>query len=166
MRRFMEDFAREPFYESEWPSRRASITAGPTGAGAPGSTALTTTGGQAPFGLQPFRQRRSPIRMDLIESPDAVTVIAEMPGFNKEDIRVNVDENNVLEVQAERREERQPVPGEVYPHRELHYGLFKRSFRLPTYADPQNVQTEFKNGMLGIKFGRRQVPGHQQITIQ
>lgn len=140
--------------------------------GSAGAGALTTTGGQGqqvgPFGIQPFRrrERRAPIRMDLIEAPDSVTVIAEMPGFKKEDIRVHVDENNLLEISAERREERTQQPGESVPHRELHYGLYRRMFKLPSYADPDQVQTEFNNGMLGIKFGRRSVPGHRQITVQ
>ncbi len=155
MRRFwQEDFP------SEFEPRRALE--------APGrepSSASTATGQQA---MQPFRgaRRRNPIRMDVIESPTDITVIAEMPGFNKEDIRVHVDENNIMEISAERREERAIQPGEAVPHRELHYGMYRRLYRLPSYADPDNVQTEFKNGMLGVKFGRRTVPGHRQITIQ
>jgi HSP20 family protein len=141
------------------PGSQQQILGGP---GAPTTTALTTQQAGAPF----RRPRRNPIRMDMIESPESVTIIAEMPGFNKEDIRVNVDENNIMEVSAERREERTQQPGETVPHRELHYGWYKRLFRLPTYADPENVQTEFNNGMLGIKFGRRAVPGHRQIAIQ
>ena len=37
---------------------------------------------------------------------------------------------------------------------------------VPPYADPKNAQSEYKNGMLGIKFGRRPVPGVQQIAVQ
>jgi len=131
------------------------------------SSALTTlpSAGQQPFRAG-RRERRAPIRMDMIESPEAVTLIAEMPGFNKEDIRINVDENNIMEISAERREVRTQQPGEVIPHRELHYGWYRRAFRLPSYADPSQVETEFKDGMLGIKFARRVVPGHRQIAIQ
>lgn len=149
----------------EFEPRRGVIEASPS---ARESSALTAGGPQGQ-GMTPYRrqrERRSPIRMDMIEAPDSITVIAEMPGFKKDDIHINVDENNVLEISAERREERTQLPGEIVPHRELHYGWHKRMFKLPSYADPDNVQSEFTNGMLGIKFGRRAVPGHRQIAIQ
>lgn len=170
------DMMMRRFWNEEFPSEfeprrglmgteaQQQLTGGPGGGGPASSSALTT---QQAGGVSPFRRpRRNPIRMDMIESPESVTIIAEMPGFNKEDIRINVDENNVMEISAERREERAQQQGETVPHRELHYGWYKRLFRLPTYADPENVQSEFNNGMLGIKFGRRAVPGHRQITIQ
>lgn len=169
MRQMIEEANREFFETGDWQNRglgRRAIEGG-EGRGGAGSTALT--GPQqagAVAGFQPYRHRRNPIRMDLIESPDSVTVIAEMPGFNKEDIRVHCDENNLLEIEAERKEERIPQPGEVMPRREVQYGFFRRAVRLPGYADPKNVQSEYKNGMLGIKFGRRPVPGVQQIAIK
>lgn len=153
----------EDFPEFE-PRRGGVIEASPSGRESSALTAGPQAQGMAPYRRQ--QQKRNPIRMDMIEAPESITVIAEMPGFKKEDIRVNVDENNVLEISAERREERTQQPGETIPHRELHYGWHKRLFKLPSYADPENVQSEFTNGMLGIKFGRRTVPGHRQIAIQ
>lgn len=168
------DMMMRRWQQEEFPEVFESRRAIPEAVGAGGrepSTALTQSGGagamQGPLGFQGGqRRRKNPIRMDMIESPESITVIAEMPGFNKEDIRINVDENNVMEISAERREERAQQPGETIPHRELHYGWYKRFFRLPSYANPEQVATEFKNGMLGIKFGRRTVPGHRQITVQ
>lgn len=165
MRRFWnEEFPSEfePRRSLMGPSGELGAQQQITGGPSPSTTALSTQQAGAPF----RRPRRNPIKMDMIESPESVTIIAEMPGFNKEDIHVNVDENNIMEISAERREERTQQPGETVPHRELHYGWYKRLFRLPTYADPENVQSEFNNGMLGIKFGRRAVPGHRQIAIQ
>lgn len=161
----MRRFWTEDFPEFEPRRTTEAITQGQP------SSALTAAPSGPQQGLmQPFRagrrERRAPIRLDMIESPEAVTVIAEMPGFNKEDIRINVDENNVMEISAERREVRTQQPGEVIPHRELHYGWYRRAFRLPSYADPTKVETEFKDGMLGIKFARRVVPGQRQIAIQ
>jgi HSP20 family molecular chaperone IbpA len=42
-------------------------------------------------------------RMDLVETPKSYKVVMELPGVNKEDIKVSVDDN-VLSVQAEQRE--------------------------------------------------------------
>jgi HSP20 family protein len=149
----------------EFEARRGVIEPSSSARESSALTAAPQGQGMAPYRRQQH-QRKGPIRMDMIEASDSITVIAEMPGFKKEDIRINVDENNVMEISAERREERTQQPGETIPHRELHYGWHKRLFKLPSYADPDNVQSEFTNGMLGIKFGRRAVPGHRQIPIQ
>lgn len=104
----------------------------------------------------------TPIRMEVSETADKYNVRAEVPGFRREDICVNVDENTrTLTMSGERKEESQNQPEGA---RETRYRRFQRTTTLPPQADPSNVNAEYRDGMLSVAFNKRPVPG-KQINI-
>jgi HSP20 family protein len=87
--------------------------------------------------------------VDVKERDGNLEVVAELPGIQKEDVRIEcTDEGLILE--GEKREEREETTGGV--HRcERSYGRFYRMVPLPAGADPEKAQAEFKDGLLRIR---------------
>jgi len=85
---------------------------------------------------------------DISETDTAYLIKAEIPGVNKEDVKVTI-ENGMLTIQGERKMEKEEKDKKF--HRiERSYGSFMRSFRVPDDADESAVKAEFKDGVLNI----------------
>jgi HSP20 family protein len=111
-----------------------------TGIAAAPQQATSGAGIAGPVALTP--------QIEVIERPDAVTVRADMPGINADDITVSVDEG-VLTIQGERRrEQREEQDGVVRTERI--YGTFFRAIPLPDGADEERIEATFRNGVLEI----------------
>ena len=73
---------------------------------------------------------------------------ADVPGFSKDDISVEVD-NGVLTISG-RKEETSEEKDVRYFHREIRTGSFSRSVRLPGDVDPEKIEASYKNGRLQL----------------
>lgn len=101
--------------------------------------------------------------VDISETDKAYLVKAEIPGVNKEDVKVTI-QDGLLCIQGERRPEKEEKDKKF--HRiERFYGSFARSFRLPDDTDENSVKAEFKNGMLNITLEKFEKAKPKQITI-
>ena len=86
--------------------------------------------------------------MDITEDDKEYLIKAELPEVKKNDVKVRV-EDSVLYISGERSFEKEEK-GKRYHRIERAYGSFTRSFALPEDADPQQVNAEFKDGMLSV----------------
>jgi HSP20 family protein len=87
--------------------------------------------------------------IDVKERDGNVEVLAELPGVNKEDVRVEcTDEGLILE--GEKRSEHEENRGGMH-RMERSYGHFYRLVPLPPGADPERAQAEFKDGLLRVR---------------
>jgi HSP20 family protein len=85
---------------------------------------------------------------DISETDTAYLIKAEIPGVNKEDVKVTI-QNGMLTIQGERKMEKEEKDKKF--HRiERSYGSFMRSFRVPEDADESAVKAEFKDGVLNV----------------
>src|SRR5690606_16705057 len=85
--------------------------------------------------------------VDLYEEKDRFIVKAELPGMEKKDIDVSLDEG-ALTISGERRYEERK---EGTTHRtERFYGKFQRTVTLPTKVDADKVKASYKDGVLTI----------------
>lgn len=89
---------------------------------------------------------------DISETDTAYLIKAEIPGVNKEDVKVTI-ENGMLTIQGERKMEKEEK-GKKFHRVERSYGSFMRSFRVPDDADESSVKAEFKDGMLNVTLGK------------
>lgn len=95
-------------------------------------------------------------RIDVSESKDSYEISAELPGVNKDDINVTL-ENGVLTVEAEvHRETKEEKEGKVI-RQERRYGKFMRSFNLGDDVSEEEIDANFKDGVLTLK-----VPKHEE----
>src|SRR4051812_18049773 len=70
-----------------------------------------------------------PFPLDVTERNDEFLIAAELPGVNKDDISVTL-ENGVLTVSADMKSEREEKEGERLVRQERRYGKYVRSLRL------------------------------------
>jgi HSP20 family protein len=101
--------------------------------------------------------------VDMFEKNDHLVIKAELPGIEKKDIRLDV-KDGVLTLAGERKHEKESQDGNFY-RREMSYGKFQRSFRLPTDVDPEKIQAEFENGLLTIEVPQPEQCKPKQITV-
>jgi len=89
---------------------------------------------------------------DISETNKAYLIKAEIPGINKEDVKVTL-QDGMLTIQGERKMEKEEKDKKF--HRiERSYGSFMRSFRVPDDADASAVKADFKDGMLNVTLNK------------
>ena len=85
--------------------------------------------------------------MDLIEDPEYISVITDLPGVNKEDIKIDLTESE-LEITAKFNE---AIPdGKNFIRKERRYGQIKRSISLPAKIKLTETSAIFENGVLTL----------------
>ena len=84
---------------------------------------------------------------DIYEKEGKYNVVIDIPGFDKKDINIDV-ENGYLTVKASRREENNEKD-KHYIKRERVYGSFKRQFYIGD-VNHEDIKAEFKDGTLTI----------------
>lgn len=92
--------------------------------------------------------------VNVVERADEYKIDLAVPGMEKEDFRVEVD-NGVLTISGERREENK-AEGDVYTRREFHYGSFMRTFTLPDDVDGEKISASYENGVLSITVAKKE----------
>jgi HSP20 family protein len=103
--------------------------------------------------------------VDIFETPTHDLVVrAELPGMNREDIEVSV-ENGTLVLRGEKKFDPE-VKEEAYRRIERAYGTFQRSFTLPTTVDANKVSAEYKNGVLTVKLPFRDEAKPRTINVE
>jgi HSP20 family protein len=102
--------------------------------------------------------------VDIKESDEALTLTAELPGFDKNQVEITL-ENNVLTLAGERKFE-QESKGEAWHRIERSYGSFSRSFTLPATVKTDKVDAKFENGLLAISLPKVEESKPRKIAIR
>lgn len=101
--------------------------------------------------------------VDLYEKDDHFIIKAELPGINKDDIKVDL-KDRVLTLSGERSYDNE-VKEENYYRRERSFGKFQRAFTLPADVDPEKIKAEFKDGVLQIEVPKPENKKAKRVTI-
>ncbi len=119
------------------------------------------------FGERPFEETGilAPYGVDIHEDADHIYVEADLPGFNKDEVDISL-ENQVLTITAEKKEE-SPAKGrkEDYLLHERRYRRFVRSFSLPATVDPQQVNAKLQDGILMVTLNKHEAAKPKKITV-
>jgi len=105
------------------------------------------------------------IRLDVTEDERAYHVKADIPGVKKEDIRVEI-EGNQVSLTAEVRRETEEKKGETLVHSERFHGKQFRSFNLQQDIDRQKAEAKFVDGVLNLVLPKTGVTPAQRINVQ
>ena len=101
--------------------------------------------------------------VDIYETEREIMVQAELPGVDRKDITLNL-ENNVLTLKGERRFEKE-TKQENYHRIERSYGGFSRAFSIPAIVDDEKIRADYKDGILKIALPKKEQAKHKQIKI-
>jgi HSP20 family protein len=102
--------------------------------------------------------------VNIIEREDAVIISADLPGLKPEDVEVTV-EQGVLTVRGERKLE-EKREDETYHRVERAYGLFERTFNLPSSIDTEKIEAHFKNGEMNLTLPKREESKPRAVKIK
>lgn len=104
-------------------------------------------------------------RLDLTESEGAYEVEAEMPGVEKDDLKVAIDRQRVtIEGECRKANERREGENVVYSERSAR--KFMRSFSLPSEVDDTAAQARLENGVLHLTLPKKQGSPVRRLQIQ
>lgn len=102
-------------------------------------------------------------RIDLKETPQEYIITADLPGFTKKDIELSLS-NQVLTICADHKgEKKEKAPNYILHERRCR--TFRRSIPVKT-SQSENVDAEFKNGVLEIRVRKTSEQKGKQIRVQ
>ncbi len=93
-------------------------------------------------------------QVDLIDNGDSFTINAELPGFNKDQVDVQINKDG-LAIMAECKEEKEDKR-KNYLHRERAYSSLQRFIAFPEEVDPSKVEGSMKEGVLELKVPKKE----------
>lgn len=107
------------------------------------------------------------MRVELGENESNFVVDVELPGVEKNDISLDVD-NNILTVSVETKRDKENELNNKVLHTERYYGLMKRSLTLPEGIDDSAIKASYNNGILHITLPKKAEaePESKQIVIE
>ena len=86
--------------------------------------------------------------VNVAESDKDFTIEVSVPGFNKEDFNIRLD-NDVLTISGEHKTEEEENK-KNYTRKEFNYTSFERSFTLPETVNTDAIDAKYENGILNI----------------
>ena len=107
----------------------------------------------------------SSFRTDVTDTGDAFVLDAELPGFKKEDIKIDI-ENDCLTISAERSSDDKDEK-DNYVKRERFYGSFTRSFDV-SGINVDNIEAGYSDGVLTVTLPKKaaEVPASRRLEIK
>ena len=102
--------------------------------------------------------------IDISETDKAIEVSAEMPGLERNDVEISI-EDDALTIRGEKKIEEDRKDKDVQ-HRERSYGVFMRVLQLPPGVDPSKVEATMSNGVLKITIPKPAKPEPKKIEVK
>lgn len=101
-----------------------------------------------------FRGHNLPA-VNVKETDKAFEVEVAVPGFNKKDFNISV-EDGFLTVSAESKHENEEKE-DNYTRREFGYSSFSRSFNLPVNTNEEDIQAKYEEGVLKLTIAKKNI---------
>lgn len=108
----------------------------------------------------------SAFRTDITEKDGKYILEADLPGFKKEDISVDIDKD-CLTVTAEHKSEEKDENADSYIRRERYYGSYTRSFNVKG-IDTEAITAAYNDGVLTLTMPKKEpeVPAARRLEIK
>ncbi len=137
---------------------------------------MLPSGERGEEGMMERREYREPMEyreplVDVFETDDEVIVTAEIPGLDKDDIKLFVSGNR-LEISAEKttevtKPEKKEKEGEGnYVYRERSIARFYRSVTLPVTVVPDKAKSSYKHGILEVRVPKAEISKKTSLKIE
>ena len=108
----------------------------------------------------------SAFRTDITEKDGKYILEADLPGFKKEDISVDIDKD-CLTITAEHKSEEKEENADSYIRRERYYGSYTRSFNVKG-IDTEAITAAYNDGVLTLTMPKKEpeVPAARRLEIK
>ncbi|NBD96039.1 MAG: Hsp20 family protein [Gammaproteobacteria bacterium] len=93
-------------------------------------------------------------QLDIFETDEAYRLSVELPGIDRDDIDLSIDED-ALVIRARKERHSEDVKDDQYHRVERSYGQYERMLTLPVDADTDSIGAELRNGVLEVTIPRR-----------
>ena len=101
-----------------------------------------------------MKKEKNLMKTDIKESDTKYTIEMDLPGFKKENINLSL-KNGYLEISAKDERESNEEE-EKYLHRERFYGECSRNFYVGDKVKEEDIDAEFKNGILKVEIPKKE----------
>ena len=102
--------------------------------------------------------------VDIIDTPGAIVLKAELAGMKPEDVHIELDDD-VLTIKGERHQE-ETLDKEQFQSTEWHYGSFQRSITLPRSVKREAIEASYENGVVEVRVPKAAEVQPQQIELK
>ncbi len=113
-----------------------------------------------------FEREFLPMRTDIEDAGESYELKAEMPGFKKEDIKIDLN-GDTLTISAEHKEDEKIRERGKIVRRERRYGSYKRSFDV-SGVDTEKIAADYKDGILYMVLPKKapETPHSRRIELK
>jgi HSP20 family protein len=102
--------------------------------------------------------------IEISETDQAIEVSAEMPGLERQDVEISIDDD-VLTIRGEKKIE-ESQKDKAVQHSERSYGVFMRMLQLPHGVDPSSVHATMSKGVLKVEIPKPAKSEPKKIEIE
>ena len=105
-------------------------------------------------------------KTDITDEGDHYTLEADLPGFDKKDISLDIN-GDTLTINAERRSEKKVKEKDKYIRSERSYGKYVREFDVSS-VDTEKIKAKYDNGVLTLKLPKKNgsLPEARHLEIE
>ena len=114
-------------------------------------------------GVKPFQGTSYP-KVNVYEYDEKVAIIAEIPGLDKKDLKVDVEEG-ILAISGDKHALYNDEGAKVI-RRELKQSSFKRQFELGELLDGDNIKASFKDGLLKVDIPKVEPAQPKKLSVK
>ena len=109
----------------------------------------------------------SAFRTDITEKDGQYILEADLPGFKKEDISVDIDKDCLTITAEHSSDKKEEDKKRNFVKRERYYGSFTRSFDV-SGIDVDRIEAEYNNGVLTLNLPKKQenIPVSRRLEIK
>ena len=115
------------------------------------------------------KKERNLMKTDIKEKKDHYEIIMDLPGYEKENINLELN-NGYLEISAKVEKEENNSEEEKFVRRERFYGECARSFYVGDDINEEDINAKFINGTLKVEIPKKEekpkLPENKKIQIK
>ncbi len=103
-------------------------------------------------------------RIDITEDDEHLFIDAELPGVDKKNVKISVNEDRMLTIRGEK-EKTKKAKEKNYHRTERVFGEFERSFQMPENLDLEKINAKYDDGVLKVSIPKVEPPKPKEINI-
>ena len=105
-----------------------------------------------------------PMAMDIIEQDKEFQVLANLPGFKKDDVKISIHDNQLI-IEASYNTTKEETKGTIY-RCERYSGSYRRNLVLPENAEISKISAKMEDGVLKLIIPKKEPSSKKEIAVE